>query len=86
MIFVRTSDENIEIKEEFLKLQPLTTGTKGSDVFEAINKAVSEFTSFEKCTGIFTDGANSMLGSRTGLAGYLKRLGVLFIRNRFEAK
>jgi hypothetical protein len=28
MIFVWTIDKNFEIKEEFLKLQPLTTGTK----------------------------------------------------------
>jgi hypothetical protein len=54
MIFVQTIDKNFEIKEEFLKL---TTGTKGSDVFEAINKVVSEFASFEKCTGIVADGA-----------------------------
>jgi hypothetical protein len=31
MIFVRTIDKNFEIKEEFLKLQPVTAGTKGSD-------------------------------------------------------
>jgi hypothetical protein len=39
MIFVQTIDKNFEIKEEFLKLQSLTTGTKSSDVFEAIDKA-----------------------------------------------
>jgi hypothetical protein len=39
MIFVQTIDKNSEIKEEFLKLQSLTTGTKSSDVFEAIDKA-----------------------------------------------
>jgi hypothetical protein len=44
MIFVQTIDKSFEIKEEFLKLQPLPTGTKGSDVFEAINKFASEFT------------------------------------------
>jgi len=34
MIFVRITDRNFEIKEEFLKLQPLTTDTRGSDVVE----------------------------------------------------
>jgi hypothetical protein len=48
MMFVPTIDKNFEINEEFLKLQPLTTGTKGSDVFEAINKVVSEFSSSEE--------------------------------------
>jgi hypothetical protein len=76
MIFVRIIDMNFEIKDDFLKLQPLTTGTKCSVVFEAINKVVSEFTSFEKCTGIVTDGANSVVGSKTGLVGHLKQLGV----------
>jgi hypothetical protein len=70
------NEKDFEIKEEFPKLQPLTTGTKGSDVFEAINKVVSEFTSFEGWTGIFADGAKSMVGSNTGLVGHLKRLGV----------
>jgi hypothetical protein len=75
MIFIRTIDKNFEIKEDFFKLQHPTTGTKGSDVFEAI-RVVSEFTSFEKCTGIVTDGAKSMVGSKTGLVGHLKQLGV----------
>jgi hypothetical protein len=72
MIFVQTIDKNFEIKEEFLKLQPLTTGAKGTDAFEAINKVVSEFTSLEKCTCIVTDGAKLMVGSKTGLVGHLK--------------
>jgi hypothetical protein len=55
MIFVRIIDKNFEIKEEFLNLQHLRTGTKGSDTFEAINKVVSELTSFKKCTYIVTD-------------------------------
>jgi hypothetical protein len=44
MISVWTTDKTFEIKEKFLKLQSLTTGTQGSDVFQAINKVVSEFT------------------------------------------
>jgi hypothetical protein len=74
MIFVRIIDKNFEIKEEFLKLQPLTTGTKGSDVFEAINKVVSVFTSFDKCISIVTDGAKSTVGSKTGLVDHLEKL------------
>jgi hypothetical protein len=44
MMFVPTIENNFEIKAEFLKLQPYTTGTKSSDVIHAINKVVSEFT------------------------------------------
>jgi hypothetical protein len=75
MIFVRTIDKNFYIKEEFLKLQPLTTGTKGFDVFEAI-EVVSEIISFEKCNGIVADGAKSMVRPKTALVCHLKRLGV----------
>jgi hypothetical protein len=57
-------------------LQPSTTGTRYSDVFEAINKVVSEFASFEKCTGVVSDGAESMVRSKTGLVCPLKQLGI----------
>jgi hypothetical protein len=63
MIFVGTIGKNFEIKEEFLKLQPVTTGTKGSDVFEAINKVVSEFNSLLPM---------ELNRSKTVLVGYLK--------------
>jgi hypothetical protein len=74
--FDQKIDKSFEIKEKFLKLQPLSTGTKSSDVFEAVNKFVSEITSFKKCTGIVTDGAKSMVGSKTGLVDHLTQLGV----------
>jgi hypothetical protein len=48
MIFVGKIDKNFESMEDFLKLQNLTTDSKGSYEFEAINKVVSEFTSFER--------------------------------------
>jgi hypothetical protein len=51
MVFVRTIENDFEIKKEFVTLQPLTTGTKSSDVFVTINKVVSELISFEKYTG-----------------------------------
>jgi hypothetical protein len=41
MIFVLIIDKNFEIREEFVKSQPVTTASKGSDVFGAINKFVS---------------------------------------------
>jgi hypothetical protein len=76
MIFVWKTDKNFEINKDLLKLQPLTTDTKGSVVSQAINKVVSEFISFEKFTGIVTYGAKLMVGSKTGLGGHLKQLGV----------
>jgi hypothetical protein len=39
-------------------------------------KLIYEFISFKKYTGIVTDGAKSMVGSKTGVVGHLKQLGV----------
>jgi hypothetical protein len=41
-----------------------------------MNKVVSEFNSYEKCTGIVMGGAKSVVGSKTALVGQLKWLGV----------
>jgi hypothetical protein len=65
-IFFCTIDENFEIKKEFLKLQPLTTGTKGSDVFEAINKLFLNLLRSRNAL-VVTDGAKSIVGCKTGL-------------------
>jgi hypothetical protein len=69
------------------------TGTKGSYICYATNKSVYEFTSFEKCNVIVTDGAKSMVESKTVSVGHLKHMGVkcvlfivLFISKRFVAK
>jgi hypothetical protein len=72
VIFVLTIDKNFEIKEQFLILHHLTTGTKGSYICYATNTSVYEFTSFEKCNVIVTDGAKSMVESKTVLVGHLK--------------
>jgi hypothetical protein len=41
-----------------------------------MNKVVSEFNAFETCTGIVTDEAKSMVGSKTGLVVNLKEFRV----------
>ena len=73
MIFARLVDESFEVQEELLTLHQLKGGTKGSDIYEAINTAVSEFGGFKKCSCIVTDGAKAMRGSKTGLVGLLKK-------------
>ncbi|KAG5876017.1 hypothetical protein JTB14_014699 [Gonioctena quinquepunctata] len=42
-----------------LNLIPLRGTTKGTDIFEAVNKVVSEYGGFDKCSCI-TDGARAM--------------------------
>ena len=73
MIFARLVDESFEVQEELLTLHQLKGGTKSSDIYEAINTAVSEFGGFKKCSCIFTDGAKAMRGSKTGLVELLKK-------------
>ena len=73
MIFARLVDESFEVQEKLLTLHQLKGGTKGSDIYEAINTAVSEFRGFKKCSCIVTDGANAMRESKTGLVGLLKK-------------
>ena len=76
MIFARLVDESFEVQEELLILHQLKGRTKGSNIYEAINTAVSEFGGFKKCSCIVTDGAKAMRGSKTGLVGLLKKNGI----------
>ncbi len=62
IIFIRTIDKDFNIHEELLQIKPLITGTRGVDIFEALKKIISDFGSFDNCTGIITDGAQSMVG------------------------
>ena len=66
-------DENFDFHEELLAIHPLTGGTKGSNIYEALNSVVSELGGFEKCSCIVTDGAKAMVGSQNGLVGLLRK-------------
>ena len=76
IIFTRLVDESFEVQEELLTLHPLTGGRKGSDIYETLNSVVSEFGGFKKCSCIVTDGAKTMVGSKTGLVGLLRANGI----------
>lgn len=73
IIFVRTIQEDFSVAEEMLDLIPLHGTTKGTDIFEAVNKVVSDYGGFDKCSCIVTDGARAMIGTEIGFAGLLKR-------------
>ena len=73
MILARLVDENFDFHEELLAIHPLTGGTKGSDIYEALNYVVSEFGGFKKCSCILTDGAKVMVVSQYGLVGLLRK-------------
>ena len=68
-------DENFNVYEKLLTLHPLIDGTKGSDIYEALNSVVSEFGGFKKCSCIITGGAKAMVGSKIGLVGLLRENG-----------
>lgn len=73
VIFIRTIQNDFSVSEEMLDLIPLHGTTKGTDIFEAVNKVVSDYGGFDKCTCIVTDGARAMLGTGIGFAGLLKQ-------------
>ncbi|OWR42155.1 general transcription factor II-I repeat domain-containing protein 2 [Danaus plexippus plexippus] len=54
-----------------LDLIPCHGTTKGSDIFEAVNKTVVKYGGLHKCSCIVTDGAKAMTGTVTGFAGLL---------------
>ncbi|CAH2087215.1 unnamed protein product [Euphydryas editha] len=71
IIFIRCISKDFSITEEILNLVPLHGSTKGTDIFQAVNKTVMEYGGFHKCT--CTDGAKAMTGNVTGLTGLLKQ-------------
>ena len=62
LTFVRTINSDFKIHKEFLKLQALEASAKGTNIFRALNSAISQYGSFGKCSDIATDGAKAMVG------------------------
>lgn len=50
--------------------------TGGRDIFNAVESVVSEHGGFNELSAVVPDGAPSMQGERTGLAGLLRQSGV----------
>ena len=49
LIFTRTVvDEAFVVHEELVKMQPLSGGTRGSDIYAALESVVNEYGGFEK--------------------------------------
>lgn len=76
LIFTRTVDKDFEVHEELVKMKSLSGGTRGADIYAALESVISEYGGFEKCSCIVTDGARAMTGSNVGLVGLLKENGV----------
>lgn len=72
-IFVRGVDNDFNITEELLKLASMKGTTTGIDIFEEVKDALKENNlGFLKLTGITTDGAPAMVGTKNGLIGLMQ--------------
>lgn len=59
VIFIRTSQNDFSVAEEKLNLIPYDDTTKDADIFEGVNKIVSDYEGYNKCC-IVTDGSQEL--------------------------
>ena len=76
LIFIRTVDDNFTVQEELVKMCSLNEGTKGFNIYAALESVIHDYGGFKKCSCIVTDGAKAMTGNNKGLVGFLKKNGV----------
>jgi hypothetical protein len=73
LVYARFISEN-QVEEEFLFCSPLITTTKAEDVMNMVsNFFQEEKLSWAKLVGVCTDGAPSMLGSKSGFVTLVKK-------------
>lgn len=73
--YSRAVDKDFIVDEELVKMQSLSGGTKGSDIYVALKSVVKENGGLQKCSCIVTDGARVKTGSNVRLLGLLKDKG-----------
>lgn len=67
VIFIRGVDDSFHVTEEMLNLLSLKNTTRGEDVFQAIEKCMTENSlNFEALSGLTTDGAPALTGKNKG--------------------
>ncbi|KAK0148944.1 General transcription factor II-I repeat domain-containing protein 2 [Merluccius polli] len=73
-IFIRGITEDFDVREDLLSLEAMHGTTRGEDLFEKLVSALQKFElSFEKLSGLTTDGAPAMVGSQKGLTALVKQ-------------
>ncbi|XP_044308861.1 SCAN domain-containing protein 3-like isoform X2 [Varanus komodoensis] len=73
-IFVRGTNEAFEVREDLLSLAAVHDTTSGADIFEKVVAAVRRLQlSFDKLSGLSTDGASVMVGPEEGLVALVKK-------------
>lgn len=73
-IFIRGITDEFDTREELLSLEAMHDTTTGEDLFERLVVSVKKLElTFEKLSGITTDGAPAMVGSQKGLVAFVKK-------------
>ena len=74
LVFVRyLNNVDHKIDEEFLFCKPLETTSKGTDVMKLVTQYFDyNYLSWKNLIGVCTDGAQAMLGSRSGFTTLVK--------------
>jgi putative ubiquitin-RnfH superfamily antitoxin RatB of RatAB toxin-antitoxin module len=80
-IYARCITSDYEIFEELLELYPMKDQTRGSDLLQALLSSIQKHNlDLSKLSGIVTDGAPSMIGSKIGmttlLSEHMKQKGI----------
>jgi len=74
MVFVRWATTN-NIKENILFCMPLETTTKGTDIFQKVDHFFEQHgLKWENLCSVCTDGAQAMLGIRSGFSSMAKKM------------
>ncbi|MBN3322622.1 GTD2A protein, partial [Atractosteus spatula] len=73
-IFVRGITAEFDTREELLSLEVMHGTTRGEDLFERLVLSMKKLQlTFEKLSGLTTDGATAMVGSQKGLIAFVKK-------------
>lgn len=73
-VFVRMAFDDFEIREELVKVVPLTGHTTGQDIFLAFKRLIdSESIPVKKLVGLATDGAPAMVGGEKGFIALCRK-------------
>lgn len=73
-VFVRGITAEFDIREELLSLEAMHGTTRGEDLFERLVLSMKKLElTFEKLSGLTTDGAPAMVGSQKGLVAFVKK-------------
>ena len=73
-MFVRGITAEFDTREELLSLEAMHGTTTGEDLFQRLVSCMEKFQlTFEKLSGLTTDGAPAMVGSKNELVAFVKK-------------